>query len=421
MRKEATGQRDRHINKAGLKAAILTMSFIQMATNAVSAVLADIAAAFPEASVTAVQYLMTFPNLMVVVASLAAGIVTRWISKRYLAAGGLFLAVLAGLFSFFFHGSIVLLFVWAGLLGIGVGFVVPVANSLIADFFDGGEKEAMLGYQTGAANAGSMIMTFVGGIIAVFGWYWDYLVYFLAVPGLILTLLFVPEMNAVSGSENGDGRGSDLETGKMERNGAVRKRRSGIWLSREEGYCFVTGAVFMLFFYLGPTNMSILVEERGTGSAAVAGTAASLILFGGFLAGLFFGKIAGKIGKNTVPLGFLLLSAGYFLIYAGSGIPLLYMGSFLVGTSNALVLPQCMGGVAGTDKRRTTVLMSAVFAAANLGTFLAPALTGLSAAVMGTESAESRFLFAGILTLVLAVAYTIYLIVFRGKTVGNRR
>lgn len=46
----------------GIKAAILTMSFIQMATNAVSSVLADIAAEFPAASVSAVQYLMTFPR-----------------------------------------------------------------------------------------------------------------------------------------------------------------------------------------------------------------------------------------------------------------------------------------------------------------------------------------------------------------------
>ena len=393
------------MNKTGLKSAILSMSFIQMATNAVSAVLADIAASFPEVSVTTVQYLMTFPNLLVVVSSVAAGIATQWISKKYLAVGGLMIAIVSGLFSFFFHGNIVLLFVWAGALGIGVGLVVPVANSLITDYFDGGEKATMLGYQTGAANVGSMIMTFAGGSIAVFGWYWDYLVYFLAVPGLILTLLFVPEVNTVSGSEVGNRR--SLGIGR---------------LSREELYCFVTGAIFMLFFYLGPTNISMLVEERGTGSTAVAGIAASLILFGGFLTGVFFGKIAGKMRKYTVSLGFLLLSTGYFLICAGKEILFLYAGSFLVGTSNALVLPQCMGGVAGADKRRTTILMSAVFSVANLGTFLAPVLTGISSVVMGTESAEVRFLFAGSATLVLAAVYTIYLHIFSNKVAerGNK-
>ena len=43
-------------SNTGLKAAILTMSFIQMATNAVASILANIAAEFPETSVTTVQY-----------------------------------------------------------------------------------------------------------------------------------------------------------------------------------------------------------------------------------------------------------------------------------------------------------------------------------------------------------------------------
>ena len=62
-------------NNSGLKAAILTMSFIQMATNAVSSILANIATEFPDASVTTIQYLMTFPNLMIVAVSvIAAGL-----------------------------------------------------------------------------------------------------------------------------------------------------------------------------------------------------------------------------------------------------------------------------------------------------------------------------------------------------------
>ena len=59
-------------NINGIKAAILTMSFLQMATNAIASVLADISLAFPNASATTVQYLMTFPNLLVVVMSVVA-------------------------------------------------------------------------------------------------------------------------------------------------------------------------------------------------------------------------------------------------------------------------------------------------------------------------------------------------------------
>ena len=122
-------------SNTGLKAAILTMSFIQMATNAVASILANIAVEFPETSVTTVQYLMTFPNLMIVAVSvIAAGLAER-ISKRTLAATGLLLATVSGILSFAVHGSILILYVWAGMLGIGVGLVVPMANSLISDYF----------------------------------------------------------------------------------------------------------------------------------------------------------------------------------------------------------------------------------------------------------------------------------------------
>ena len=372
-------------NNTGLKAAILTMSFIQMATNAVASILANIASEFPDASVTTVQYLMTFPNLMIVAVSvIAAGLAER-ISKRTLAAlaaTGLFLAAASGVLSFAVHGSIVILYVWAGMLGIGVGLVVPMANSLISDYFQENERDAMLGYQTGAANAGSMIMTYVGGILATIAWQFDYLVYLLAIPGLVLTLLFVPKQNVV-----------------MKSQAATEKKKLKIE-AHEVLFC-VVAAVYMLMFYLGPTNIALYFSEKQIGNTMTAGTASSLLLLGGVVMGFFFGKLAEKIGKHTITLGFMALFIGYTLIYITGQLIPTYIGCILVGMSNPLVLPQCMGSVVSEDKQRTTVMMSVVFAIANLGTFLAPAITTVSRIVMHAETAASRFAFAGIVTGIL--------------------
>ena len=370
-------------SNTGLKAAILTMSFIQMATNAVASILANIAAEFPETSVTTVQYLMTFPNLMIVAVSvIAAGLAER-IFKRTLAATGLFLAAASGVLSFAVHGSIVILYVWAGMLGIGVGLVVPMANSLISDYFQENERDAMLGYQTGAANAGSMIMTYVGGILATIAWQFDYLVYLLAIPGLILTLMFVPKQNVVTQNQV-----------------ATEKKKFKIE-AHEVLFC-VVAAVSMLMFYLGPTNIALYFSEKQIGNTMTAGTASSLLLLGGVVMGFFFGKLAEKIGKHTITLGFMALFIGYTLIYIKGQLVPTYIGCVFVGMSNPLVMPQCMGSVVSEDKQRTTVMMSVVFAIANLGTFLAPAITTISRIVMHAETAASRFAFAGIVTGILA-------------------
>lgn len=383
-------------SNTGLKAAILTMSFIQMATNAVASILANIAVEFPETSVTTVQYLMTFPNLMIVAVSvIAAGLAER-ISKRTLAATGLLLATVSGILSFAVHGSILILYVWAGMLGIGVGLVVPMANSLISDYFQENERDTMLGYQTGAANAGSMIMTYVGGVLATIAWQFDYLVYLLAIPGLILTLMFVPKQNVVAKD-------------------TITTEKKKLKISAYEVLFCIVAAVYMLMFYLGPTNIALYFSEKQIGNTMTAGTASSLLLLGGVVMGFLFGKLAEKIGKHTITLGFMALFIGYTLIYIKGQLVPTYIGCVFVGMSNPLVLPQCMGSVVTEDKQRSTVMMSVVFAIANLGTFLAPGITTISKMVMHAETATSRFAFAGIVTGILTCVSFVWV------QVSNRR
>lgn len=376
------------------------MSFIQMATNAAASILADIAAEFPDAAVTEIQYLMTFPNLIMVGASVLAARLAVRISKRALAAAGLILAAAAGIFAFCFHSNLLILYVWAGMLGMGAGIVVPMANSLISDYFEGSERDAMLGYQTGAANAGSMVMTYVGGVLAAAAWYMDYLVYLLALPGLLLTLLFVPKKNIKE--ENSTG-----------------KAKVKITLGKKDlGFC-VVAAFYMLLFYLGPTNIALLLREKQIGDTMTAGTASALILLGGVTMGMCFGKLAEKIGRHTITLGFFFLSAGCLMICLREQLLFIYLGCVLIGTSNPLIMPQCMGGVVNEDKQRSTMMMSIVFAVANLGTFFAPGLTAVARTVMGTDTAASRFAFAWIVTGCLTVLSAV--MVQRNKTAAKSR
>lgn len=384
----------------GIKAAILAMSVIQMATNAIASILANIAAEFPEASITAIQYLMTFPNLVVVAVSVLVSALAKRYAKRNIAVVGLLLGSMSGVLSFLFHQSLALLYVWAGMLGVGIGLVVPIATSLISDYFDGSVKDTMLGYQTTAANVGSMLMTFFGGVIAAFGWHFNYLVYLIAIPGLILTLCFVPKENV---SEKG---------GSKKGAAACRDTDQAAGRKKIPGYAWpyiVIAAVFMMLFYMGPTNLALFVEERTIGTTMTSATAATLLLLGGSAMGLVFGAIAGRIGRYTIPLGYAMLFVGYLLLYMTRGSASLYIGSFLVGTSNTLVLPQCMGQVVSEDKEQSTFLMSLVFAIANLGTFLAPLLTGIAQTVMKSDLAADRFLFTGILAGILSVIAVIWI------------
>lgn len=145
----------------------------------------------------------------------------------------------------------------------------------------------------------------------------------------------------------------------------------------------------------------------------------SLLLLGGVVMGFFFGNMAEKIGKHTITLGFLALFMDYTLIYIKRQLIPTYIGCILVGMSNPLVLPQCKGSVVSEDKQRTTVMMSVVFAIANLGTFLAPIITTVSRIVMHAETAASRFAFVGIVTGILACVSFVWIQVSRCKARGS--
>ena len=390
----------------GLKIAILSMSLLQMATNAIASVIANIAADFPEVPVSTVQYLMTFPNLFLVISSLVCARLAVKIPKKRIAVTGLCLGLAAGVLSFLFHGSIVLLYIWAAILGCCMGSTAPMANGLIAEYFEGKERDSMLGLQTSAANLGSMIMTFAGGYLALLGWHYVYWVYFLGVPGIILTLLFVP------GKKKSEAN-VPTETDAVPE--VQPKSRSSKKIPGSAFIFFAIAFFYMICFYVGPTNLALIVEERALGSTVLSGNAATVLLLGGVIMGLVFGKVAAKIGKFTISFGFLALVLGYLMIYFFPSIPVLYIGSFLIVTSNTLVLPQTMGSVVTSDNDQSTMLMAICLAVANVGMFLAPAVTGISQSIMGNSLSSSRFLFTGILALIFMIVSSIVLLIMRKR------
>lgn len=367
----------------GLKIAILGISLIQMGTNASSTILTSIAEKFPAASIAQIQFLMTFPNLMILLSSIAMINLSRKFSLRLLAATGMALCGVSGLLAFLLHGSLLLLYVWAGMFGCGIGIVVPIGTALIADQFSGKEKDNMLGYQSGAANVGSMLMTYLGGLLASAAWFHMYLVYMLAFAGLIPVLRYVPGKLAGAPSTT---------AGKLE-------------LPRFAWKYFGLVFIYMQLFFVCPTNLGLLIQERRLGAAQEVGTAMTVLLLSGAVVGVLFGYLAKKLGKNTVIAGLGLLSTGCFLIYSGRHLNMMFLGSLFAGASISLVMPQCMGRLAAAGSQQSMRLMSMAFALSNLGIFIAPIFTRFTSLIMGSGLAEERFLLAGIVTILIAALF----------------
>ncbi len=365
-----------------LKIAIITMSFVQMGTNGIAPILAQIAAAFPDASATRVQFLMTFPSIFCLIFTLITAFLSDVLPKKTLALGGLSIVGAGGVLACCFHGSLNILFLWAAVLGIGIGMVAPLAPALINERFINQEKQTMLGLQNAANTLGSMLMTFIGGFLAVMGWQFGYLVYLLGIPGIIFTIIGLPR---------------DKKTSAVKADAPKRDPfRLVIWKE------MIITLVLLMGFSAVPANLAMLVAERGLGDTSLSGMMSTVFLFGGMAFGILFGKVSSVLKKRTDLTGAILLAVGALIIASSSSIPLLFVACFLAGSSISLIMPTCMGSASrlkGYETLNSALLLSASF----VGVFITPLLTSLTAKITGSGSVTYRFIMVAIVAIILAV------------------
>ena len=373
-------------NKGLFRAAILTMSLVQMGANGIAPILAQIGETFSAASPARIQFLMTFPTIFSLIFTMITAFVSDVIPKKKLVVAGLTVVGLGGVLAFCFHGSLAILFLWAAVIGIGIGMVAPVAPALINENFSGGDKQMMLGLQNSSSTAGGMLMSFIGGFLALAGWPFGYLVYLIGIPGLILAVIGLPrDIGTTSGKTEETTRG---------------RFRLVIWKE------MLITILLLTAFSSIPANISMLVEERSLGDTSVSGTVSTVFLLGGLVGGLLYGKIAPRLKRFTSTLGALLLAAGALVLALAGNVALVLIGCFFAGFAT-MVMPANLaaaGRLPGYETLNSALILSSSF----IGAFITPVLTGIALAVSGSPSVTYRFYTTVAAALILAVLTVLF-------------
>lgn len=126
--------------------------------------MADLIVAFPEFSPTTVMLIATIPGLLQIFPSLFYGKLANKFSKRALLTTGLILFIIGGIMPFFLSNLFAII-VFRGILGLGVGITLPLSIDIITGFFDGRERDFLIGFGTSTiACVGAIFFQVVGGI-----------------------------------------------------------------------------------------------------------------------------------------------------------------------------------------------------------------------------------------------------------------
>ena len=275
-------------------ATILSMSLLTvMAGAAIAPALGIIKAHFSEADALLVQLIVSMPALLIIVTNLFFLSISRRLRSRAIATTGLLLYVVAGA-GCFFVDEIYVLLVMRALLGISVGFIMPLSTGLLAYYYPPEQQAQLMGLSAAMNQMGGVVATLLAGLLATIEWNYAFLVYLMGLIAVVMVWLWLP--NEQLGSANK--RGIPFEPRQL-----LKFHPSVIGM-----------LLLMMIFFVFPTNFAVIASQQ----TALSSEAITMIMVGldvvAFFVGLVFGGLMHTFRRGVkyfAPLFFLL---GYLLL-----------------------------------------------------------------------------------------------------------
>lgn len=343
--------------KIKIIAAIAAISFVQGLQYCVAPVLDQIQKHYSTVSISLVQMLVTVPSLLSILVALISGGLVMKVSKKKLLLFGALVAGITGLIPFL-SDHFGLLFVSRLAYGIGLGLACTLNTAVVAEFFAGDERVAVMGIQSASIGAGMVIVTTLGGSLGAIDFRLAYLVNIIAFLSFAVIAFCLPDT------------GKTLVTGSR-----------GIKLTKEVFIVSWLGMLELLFLITFTTNIAMHLSGSLTGNTAVSGVLTGLFSAAQIVMGLILRSVTKVTGKYTLPAAMLCFCAGALLLIGFSDNYLyLSVGAVLCGFSQGMFIPQAMCDVSAAVEPASTTMAAACFTCFNcFGQIISPTVLNMGA------------------------------------------
>lgn len=170
--------------------AILSISLtVNLPGLAISPILGKLHRLFHDVTELEVQLLTVLPNLVTIPFILCSGKISSLKNQIYILGIGLGIYTLTGVL-YFFAESMTTLILLSCLLGVGCGLVIPLAASLVSQYFSGAARVKQLGMKSSLSNFTVIFATLFVGWVASISWHLAFIVYMIP----IIPLCLIPFM-----------------------------------------------------------------------------------------------------------------------------------------------------------------------------------------------------------------------------------
>ncbi|MEV6328790.1 MFS transporter [Streptomyces sp. NPDC051909] len=208
------------------------------------------------------------------------------------------------------------------LLGVAVSGVATCATALIADYTSRGQIGISMGRQSLFMALGNVVFVFLGGLLALQGWRWPFLIYavgFLLVPGVVL-LLREPEAAAAGGPAQGEAADERAPFGVM-------------------AVVYVLLFLNMVVYFMVPVNLPFYLRSFSGSGSAQAGALLSLVGLVWALTSTQYKRIARHLNyRQILVVAFLLIAAANVLLGLAGSYSVVLTALVLMGAGLAFAI-----------------------------------------------------------------------------------
>ncbi|MFD2613374.1 MFS transporter [Paenibacillus gansuensis] len=339
---------------------------------------------FPDTSLTLIQLIVTLSSLFILPTLTIVGFLSKRFAKKDLLITGLVLYLIGGVIPAFLN-DVTWILVFRAILGLGIGLIIPVQNTIVAEYFKGNDRFRFNGYISSVSGIGGAVFISLGGILATLGWRGVFFTYSYALIILILIVLYIPRSKPVRTEE-------------------VKNTAKAGLLPLKTLLYGLASAGLLILYYTVPTNLALFITDNQFGDSSVVGYVTALSLFAVFISGMMLTSLKRWLKKALVPVILFIFAGSYLLLHEAQSIWMIAVSVFIIGFANGTIFPILINKTSeSVSLDRVTSAMSLLFSLTFIGQFSSPLVMNSIRAIFNFDSLRDTFFFMAIVLLISAI------------------
>lgn len=311
---------------AGILAGIFLLAIISRFDSIISPSVAKIQASFPGEDPSKVESVVSIGASAAMVSAIIFGKLLERLSFKVVGMLGCLFVAVGGMMPLFVHSSVNELLCFAVVTGFGTGIITTILPSLASHFFHGQQLSGLMGKILAMQDGSSMIVLYVGGLLAMKSWVYNYWLYGIAVLALIPVIFFVPNDRITDESDSGE---------DSTRKEGVRQSIPNI------AACVFLGFLSIFLDAVMYNKLAVYIDTFHLGGSDAAGLALMFNTGSSIVVGLLINRIKKICKEFTLPFAFALFAIGALLFLFTRSLPLICLAAFLIGSGSAILMTTC--------------------------------------------------------------------------------